>query len=235
MGSIFRFKQFEVDQGNCAMKINTDGVIIGAMAYQEGAARILDVGSGTGVIALMLAQRHPDALVDAVEIDEEAYIQATYNFRQSIFADRLRSINSDFRDFHPETSYDLIVSNPPFYTKSLHNPDPRKKLAKHTDFLFFEALLDFVVLHLSVHGAFHCILPIGLAEEVVALMLAKRNLYLQRRINISSYPDADPIRSLLTIGKRTCEAEFDTLIIYERRAEHTEEYKNLLKPYFLAF
>ncbi|WPL50399.1 tRNA1(Val) (adenine(37)-N6)-methyltransferase [Sphingobacterium bambusae] len=217
------------------MKINTDGVIIGAMAYQEGAARILDVGSGTGVITLMLAQRHPEALVDAVEIDEEAYIQATYNFRQSIFADRLRSINSDFRDFHPEVSYDLIVSNPPFYTKSLHNPDPRKKLAKHADFLFFEALLDFVALHLSVHGEFHCILPIGLAEEVVALMLPKRNLYLQRIINISSYPDADPIRSLLAIGKRTGEVGYDTLIIYERRAEHTEEYKNLLKPYFLAF
>ncbi len=235
MGSIFRFKQFEVDQGNCAMKINTDGVIIGAMAYQERAARILDVGSGTGVIALMLAQRHPHALLDAVEIDKEAHVQAAYNFRQSIFADRLRSIHSDFRDFHPDASYDLIVSNPPFYTKSLHNPDPRKKLAKHTDFLFFEGLLDFVARHLSLSGEFHCILPVALAEEILSEMLSKRKLYLQRRVNISSYPDADPIRSLLVIGKETCVVEYDTLIIYERPTEHTEDYKNLLKPYFLAF
>ncbi len=235
MGSIFRFKQFEVDQGNCAMKINTDGVILGATANQESAVRILDVGSGTGVIALMLAQRHAEAFVDAVEIDGAASMQAAYNFRQSIFADRLCSINSDFRDLQPQEDYDLIVSNPPFYTKSLHNPDPRKKLAKHTDAVFFEGLFDFVARHLSTRGEFQCILPVGLAEEIIEEILPRRNLFLYRQLDISSYPDAEPIRSLLAIGKIDRDVQNERLVIYERQGEHTIDYKSLLKPYFLAF
>src|SRR5690606_6808230 len=130
MRSVFRFKQFEVDQGSCAMKINTDGVLLGGSTYCTGAKRILDVGTGTGVIALMLAQSHPDALIDAVEIDEDAYQQASINFQNSGFAERLQVFPGSFTELQPESAYDLIVSNPPFYTNSLHNPDARKRLAK---------------------------------------------------------------------------------------------------------
>ncbi|KGE15259.1 tRNA1(Val) (adenine(37)-N6)-methyltransferase [Sphingobacterium deserti] len=235
MASIFKFKQFEVDQGDCAMKINTDGVILGASAFHYDAQRILDVGTGTGVIALMLAQRHPAAFVDAVEIDQGASAQAGYNFQRSRFSGRLRSINSAFQELQPEECYDLIVSNPPFYTNSLHNPDPRKKLAKHADELFFESLLDFVGKYLSPDGKFQCILPGSLADLMVRQMLPGRELYLEHDLSISSYMGETPIRNLLSIGKIPSKSLQDELQIYESRGEHTAAYKSLLKPYFLAF
>ncbi|TDS15828.1 tRNA1(Val) (adenine(37)-N6)-methyltransferase [Sphingobacterium paludis] len=235
MASIFKFKQFDVDQGDCAMKINTDGVILGASAFQANARRILDVGTGTGVVALMLAQRHPEAFIDAVEIDEAASRQADYNFRRSCFASRLRSITGAFQDVETQHGYDLIVSNPPFYTNSLHNPDPRKKLAKHTDEAFFESLLDFVGKHLSPDGKFQCILPVALADKMIGNMLAKRALHFRHRLSISSYPGEDPIRSLITIQKDAGDAVQEDLLIYQNRGEHTMAYRTLLKPYFLAY
>src|SRR5690606_21398928 len=126
MRSVFRFKQFEIDQGTCAMKINTDGVLLGGSTYFSEARRILDVGTGTGVIALMLAQSHPHAYIDAVEIDDAAYLQAKISFQNSPFAARLQVFPASFADMKPPGLYDLIVSNPPFYTNSLQNPDIRK-------------------------------------------------------------------------------------------------------------
>ncbi|GHE23740.1 tRNA1(Val) (adenine(37)-N6)-methyltransferase [Sphingobacterium griseoflavum] len=217
------------------MKINTDGVILGAVACRPNAHRILDVGTGTGVIALMLAQRHPKAHIDALDIDGEASERAAYNFRQSMFSDRLLSIHSDFRDHRVSDCYDLIVSNPPFYTNSLHNPDPRKQLAKHTDSSFFENLFDFVKQYLSIEGQFYCILPVALAQELLEETMPSRALFLQQKTMIASYPGQDPIRTLLVIGKTAGVPVYDTLVIYERQGEHTDAYKALLNPYFLAF
>lgn len=235
MGAIFRFKQFAVDQGNCAMKINTDGVLLGAFAQQQAAVRILDIGTGTGVIALMLAQSHPQATVDAVEIDPEAAEQAAENFRQAPFADRLRLFACSFLAMQPGSSYDLIVSNPPFYTNSLHNPDPRKKLAKHTDHLFFESLIDFVDMHLAASGRFLCIVPTALADELLLDFLPVRQLYVQRELAISSFPGGSPIRKLLSIGRESVHTEHAALAIYEQKGVYTAAYKALLSPYFLAF
>lgn len=138
MGSVFRFKQFEVDQGACAMKINTDGVLLGAVADQQKVAYVLDIGTGTGVIALMLAQQYPEARIDAVEVDEIAARQAEQNFATAPFPNQMKVFHTSFENFRPEYTYDLIVSNPPFYTKSLHNPDDRKRLARHADELFLK-------------------------------------------------------------------------------------------------
>lgn len=235
MGSIFRFKAFEVDQGNCAMKINTDGVLLGANANLPTASHILDIGTGTGVIAMMLAQSHPHAHIDAVEIDREACSQAAANFKASPFADRLHSIAGPFQEMVPSTLYDLIVSNPPFYTNSLHNPDPRKKLAKHTDNQFFEDMLLFVSHQLSSAGEFHCILPAALADSLVADMLPSKELYLQQEISIASYPDGDIIRKLLQIGRVERVPQRQVLHIYRDKGEYSDAYKQLLAPYFLAF
>jgi len=141
---MFRFKQFSVDQSDCAMKINTDGVLLGAMTDTDKPGTILDIGTGTGVIALMLAQRFKDAKIDAVEIDTEAAKTAESNFKGSPFADRLKVYACGFEnyfDLFPEKKYDLILSNPPFYISSLKSPGVKKSLAKHAYIDFFERLI----------------------------------------------------------------------------------------------
>lgn len=235
MRSVFRFKQFEVDQGNCAMKINTDGVLLGGSAYFPEARRILDVGTGTGVIALMLAQSHPQAHIDAVEIDEDAYRQAKINFQNSDFAERLQVFPGSFADMQPQRHYDLIVSNPPFYTNSLHNPDVRKRLAKHTDMLFFEKLLFFVSRYLADNGQFKLIIPTALADEGIAPILSDYRLYVQNEITISSFSAESPIRKVWGIGKKAVPLETHSFDIYVEKGIYSSQYRELLKPYFLAF
>lgn len=235
MRSIFRFKQFTVDQGNCAMKINTDGVLLGGATYTPGAKRILDIGTGTGVIALMLAQSHPEAYIDAVEIDQEACHQAQVNFQQSDFSHRLRVHLGSFADMKPASSYDLIVSNPPFYTNSLHNPDSRKRLAKHTDIFFFEKLISFVSQYLADSGQFRLIVPATLADEMIAPMLSDYGIYLQEELAISSFVGERPIRKIWGIGKEEVPLERTPFTIYAEKGVYTDPYKQLLKPYFLAF
>lgn len=235
MRSVFRFKQFDVDQGNCAMKINTDGVLLGASTCLPEAKRILDVGTGTGVIALMLAQSHVGAQIDAVEIDADAYQQAKKNFQHSSFAKRLHIFLGSFTDIQPQGGYDLIVSNPPFYTDSLPNPDVRKRLAKHTDTLFFETLLSFVSCHLTTEGLFQLVIPTALADMQIAPLLADYGLYLQNELTISSFPDGEPIRKIWGIRKKAAALRSQSLAIYEEKGKYSAQYKALLKPYFLAF
>lgn len=235
MRSVFRFKQFEVDQGTCAMKINTDGVLLGGSTYFPEARRILDVGTGTGVIALMLAQSHPHAYIDAVEIDDAAYQQADINFQKSDYAERLKVFLGSFADLQPELAYDLIVSNPPFYTNSLHNPDTRKRLAKHTDMLFFEKLLSFVSRYLTDNGQFKLIIPAALADEEIAPILSDYKLYVQDEIAISSFSKELPMRKIWGIGKKEVPLKTTVLHIYTERGIYSADYKALLKPYFLAF
>lgn len=235
MGAVFRFKQFEVDQRDCAMKINTDGVLLGAIARYEQPKYILDVGTGTGVIALMLAQRFKEAGVDAVEIDEAAYFRSKENFANSIFSTRMKAYYSSFEDLESTNKYDLIISNPPFYTNSLHNPDEKKKLARHTDHDFFLKLLTFSFERLSPQGSLQLILPTELAIEVVDIGVAM-GFFLERRIDVRSFENTESIRQLINLSKMTIEEpNTEELIIYKTKGEYTDHYKKLLSPFFLAY
>jgi len=131
--SIFRFKQFVVDQTESTMKVNTDGVLLGAMASAAGPGRILDIGTGTGVIALMLAQRFPSARVEAIEVDALAAKLAGENFIRSTFATRISAQAVALADFQPMEAFDLIVSNPPFFLHALKSRDYRKRVSRHTE------------------------------------------------------------------------------------------------------
>ena len=235
MKSIFRFKQFQVDQSNCAMKINTDGVLLGSMIEPHSAERILDIGTGTGVIAMMLAQKFPGAVVHGVEIDTAASRQAGLNFENSIFNNRLEVISGSFQDMRPDSDYDLIVSNPPFYTNSLHTPDARKTQAKHADSIFFESLIDFVDQNLSSNGRFYCVLPTLTARYVTEVLLPKSKLYYRGATNISSFHGAPSIRTVIQLGKEESSFENSELVIYASKGVYTVEYRELLKPYFLNF
>ena len=133
MGGVFKFKQFDIDQDGCAMKINTDGVILGAIVNHPSPVHILDIGTGTGVIALMLAQRFNTAHVNAVEIDESAARAASKNCLNSPFSDRTMVDHSSFESFKSDLKYEMIVSNPPYFVNDLKNPEKRKEIARHTD------------------------------------------------------------------------------------------------------
>jgi tRNA1Val (adenine37-N6)-methyltransferase len=234
---MFRFKQFNVDQTGCAMKINTDGVLLGAMAGAGNPETILDIGTGTGVIALMLAQRFADAHIDAIEIDEAAALTAKRNFEGSPFASRLSLYAMGFETFlnsDAERKYDLIISNPPFYINALESPAAKKTLAKHTDELFFELLVTLACKHLTDRGEFWLILPLQTAQLVKVIAVAV-GLNLKQAINVLSYPDSEPHREMLvfTLGE---EKMFDEwFVIYNVPKVYSQQYEDALRPFFTIF
>ena len=235
MGSIFRFKRFEVEQSGCAMKINTDGVLLGALAQHPHPEHILDIGTGTGVIALMLAQRFDTARIDAVEIDAQAAERAHSNFSCSSFSERLNTIQGSFEAIAAKGKYDLIVSNPPFYVNSLHNPNDRKKLARHTDHTFFQAMASFSAGALKENGILQLILPCELAMEVADMARAV-GLVLVEEVRVKSYSNTEYIRSIISLTKGMPHKLIrTTLIIYDDKGVYSQSYKDLLRDFFLAF
>ncbi|SKB58214.1 tRNA1Val (adenine37-N6)-methyltransferase [Parapedobacter luteus] len=234
--SVFRFKRFAVVQAGCAMKINTDGVLLGAMATSPSPGRVLDIGTGTGVIALMLAQRFPEAVVDAIEIDALAASVARKNFESSIFAARTTAYAVALEDFEPTQPYDLMVSNPPYFLYSLKNPDLRKQLARHTDMAFFSDLLDRSARWLSPGGSLQLILPVPLAEQVKQKAVKEFQLVLQGERNIHSFESAPAIRRVLAVGKAPYEAMWDQpdFVIYENKGVYSRAYHRLLEDFFLT-
>jgi tRNA1Val (adenine37-N6)-methyltransferase len=234
---VFQFKQFKVDQSGCAMKINTDGVLLGAITAADEAATILDIGTGTGVIALMLAQRFADAKIDAVEIDAPAAQTTERNFKGSPFADRLTvyplGFESYFEQF-PGKKYSLIVSNPPFYIGSLKSPGAKKALAKHTDVDLFEKLIKTISTHLTPNGCCWLILPVALAETITELAL-QQNIYPQKMIKVHSYAHSEPHRIVLCLSFDQISAQITNFTIYSERGIYSEEYQKLLQPYFIVF
>ena len=234
---MFHFKQFSVDQTGCAMKINTDGVLLGAMVKADNPQRILDIGTGTGVISLMLAQRFDDAIIDAVEIDEVAAATAAKNFVGSPFHDRLKiypnSFELYFKDY-PESKYDIIVANPPFYIHSLKSPKAKKNQAKHTDEVFFKNLIETAAAQLTVLGALWLVLPIDTADLVIEIA-NRYNLFPHEVISVNSFVDSSPHRLILCFRFNNSPVKTNKFIIYESQDIYSDDYKKLLQPYFIAF
>ncbi len=235
MSGIFRFKQFDVDQAGCSMKINTDGVLLGAMAEASSPQRILDIGTGTGVIALMLAQRFSQATIDAIEIDPLAAEAARQNFERSPFAARMVCRCVGLADFEPAGRYDLIVSNPPYFVDSLKNPDVRKRLARHADWPFFSLLLNRATGWLTTAGSLQLILPVLLADELRDRADTEFGLACQWHVAIHSFAEKAPIRRIVSFGSAgTCEQR-PPAVIYAEQGKHSMLYRQLLGDFFLAF
>ncbi|MGX5691135.1 tRNA1(Val) (adenine(37)-N6)-methyltransferase [Arcticibacter tournemirensis] len=235
---VFQFKQFEVDQANCGMKINTDGVLLGALIKPDYPETVLDIGTGTGVIALMLAQRFPAAKVDAVEIDAHAAETAFANFSSSPFAERLRLCAGSFQDYLRKdlpVKYDLIVSNPPFFLNSIKNADLRKQTARHTDHTFFTDLMELAAESLSANGALSLILPPA-TVQVAVFNAREAGLFLLNELDISSFPSMAPHRKIVTFG-RSSNTAFSTgsFAIYECEKHYSQQYRETLKDFFTIF
>lgn len=239
MSSLFKFKNFEVRQDKCAMKIGTDAVLLGAWCSLNMAAKsILDIGSGTGVIALQLAQRSKADLIDAVELDENAFEQCVENFEMSDWSDRLFCYHSSFEDFalemHKEKMmYDLIVSNPPFYTDDFESKNSARNNARFTSSLEFENLIFGVEKILSVNGFFSVIIPFK--EEANFIKLCNhKELFLHKRCRVKGNLNSAIKRSLLEFTKvsNTTIQEEEIVIEIERHI-YTREYIRLVKDFYL--
>ena len=233
---MFSFKQFSIQQDRCAMKIGTDGVLLGAWApIQNNPFSILDIGTGTGIIALMLAQRSSAEQIDAVEIDEDAYEQATDNFENSPWNDRLFCFHAGIDEFveEPEDEYDLIVSNPPFYSEDYKSSNDQRDLARFQDAMPFEDLIEAAALLLSENGIFSVIIPFK--EEEVFLALAKEyQLHPFKIARVKGTPTTEMKRSLLAFSRNSIpNFPIDELIIETVRHIYTPEYVALTKDFYL--
>lgn len=238
MSKVFQFKQFSVDQTNCGMKVNTDAAILGAIACNDDISQVFEIGTGTGVIALMLAQRYPQATIDAVEIDQASSETAELNFKNSAFSHQIRLIKSSFQDHFlnsPDKSYDLIISNPPYFVNSLRSGDESKGLARHTDIEFFKSLIAGASAHLSAHGLLYLILPLDTVGLVISLLSPDSALLINKTIFIHSFPGSKPYRCILVIGLKMQSTVTQKFVIYNSQNNYTEEYRSLLKDYLTIF
>lgn len=233
---MFQFKQFAVDQTNCAMKINTDGVLLGALATVYQPENILDIGTGTGVIALMLAQRFASATIDAVEVDKLAAQTAESNFKNSPFVGRLTVYPESFERYfeHSEREYDLIVSNPPFYINSLVSPQAKKNIAKHADEDFFEGMMKGVAANIKDTGTCWLILPTDTAG-LVKTIAHQNKLYLNKTIAIKSYPYSKPHREILVLSLNNVINADEEFVIYKQEKVYSNQYISALKNFFTIF
>ncbi|MDE7181018.1 MAG: methyltransferase [Muribaculaceae bacterium] len=235
--SIFRFKQFECRHQASSMKIGVDAVLVGAWARVEECRRILDVGTGCGVIALMCAQRNPEAIIDAIDIDAPSVAEAYENFRNSPWAARLNALNVSFENLSAN-SYDLIISNPPFFNSGVENPDSPRLKARHEAELSPANLLSKGKDMLTDRGRIAMILPHDRGEEIIA-EARNFNLSLLRLCEIKGHEKAPFKRLLLEFGSydnRTSNKREETQLILELSAgQPTEEYRELCKQFYLYF
>ncbi len=232
--SRFHFKKFSVRHDRSGMKVGTDGVLLGAWADVSQATRILDIGTGTGVIALMLAQQtNPDVKIEAIEIDENAFEDASENFSNSPWHDRLTLHHGSVQNFTTPKQYDLIISNPPFFQRSFKPPNAQRISARHTENLSFQDLLKSVDRFLSEKGKLNIVLPY--AEGIQFVKFADHvNLYCSRNYNFRTRKEKPIERSLLEFSKIRKELEEGEILLYNDMGEAwSTEYQKLTQNFYL--
>jgi len=231
----FSFKQFTIYQDKCAFKVGTDGVLLGAYADVTGTTNVLDVGTGSGLIALMIAQRC-DAVIIAIEPDEESFNQACSNFLNSSWNNRIKSFNIDVQSYQPDNlKFDLIVSNPPYFTGSLKNPDPRKSASRHNDSLSTFEMLGAVSRLLNEEGKFQVIMPYAEGNILIAEAY-EHGLFCNCILRIKPLPASEVRRLILTFSRHRIKVTEKFLTIeHGLRHDFTEEYMNLTREFYLKF
>lgn len=232
---MFQFKQFSIAQDRCAMKVGTDGVLLGAWTpLINNPYNILDIGAGTGLIALMLAQRSQAEQIDAIEIDDDAYEQATENFENSPWNDRLYCYHAGLDEFvdEVEEEFDLIVSNPPFYTEDYKSDNRQRDAARFEDSLPFEELVEAADFFLSDHGIFSVIIPFKEEDKFIALC-SERGLFPLKITRVKGTPTTEIKRSLLAFSRMEQPTLVDELVIETARHQYTSEYIALTKDFYL--
>ena len=232
----FQFKQFKIIQEKAAMKVGTDGVLLGAWASVYGVKSVLDVGTGTGVIAIMLAQRSTANIV-GIEIEKDATEEATYNSQNSLWSNRISIENLSFQELAEtiQSTFDLIISNPPFFINNTKTPDPKRTIARHNDLLPLSDLVNGNIKFLKKSGKLALILPITEAEEFIKLA-KKEGLHLVRLTEVKSNLQKNAHRYLMEFSKKLTALKEDCLTIYnESGTDYSEMYKQLTCDFYLNF
>jgi tRNA1Val (adenine37-N6)-methyltransferase len=232
----FQFKQFIIQQEHCAMKVTTDACLFGSLiptfSKGEGVKNVLDIGTGTGLLSLMLAQKNNDCLIDAIEIDEQAATQAASNFQQSNWSERLKIFNFSAQQFQSNKKYDFIISNPPFFDNDLKSPDAKRNAALHSSELTLEELLNVIQHHLSDNGFFAILLPYHRSEYFENLAI-KNDFFLQEQVLVKQTPKHNYFRSMLLFSKQKTSIQTKEIIIKNESNEYSNEFIELLKDYYL--
>lgn len=233
--SQFDFKQFTICHDRCAMKVGTDGVLLGAWTEPDGnTRRILDVGTGSGLIAIMLAQKC-EADIVGVDIDEDAVAQATENGHASPWGDRLHFLQTDVLEYCPRSGFNLIVCNPPFFGNALLSPDKKRSAARHSESLPFDSLIGKVCDLLEKDGLFNVVLPVQAADEFIQKAWEK-GLNLYRKCTVYTKPSAPQKRTLLSLRKgASVYPQAIPLYVYDTDNAYTDEYRKLTEDYYIRF
>nr|AMP55587.1 methyltransferase domain protein [uncultured bacterium] len=238
--NVFHFKQFSIIQEKSAMKVGTDGVLLGAWGeIAHSALRMLDIGTGTGVIALMLAQRFPNAMIDAIEIDHDAAEEAALNAKNSPWAERINVINTSLNNyqlsiFNFQLTYDLIVINPPFYNSTLKPDEESRAVARHADSLPFKDVTAFADKYLSENGRLAVIYPTN-NEENIMLGVAASSLKILKVCDVITKLGKPCKRRMLLLGKSgEGGAIHETLYLRNENNEYSAEYRAITKDFYIS-
>jgi len=232
--SHFQFKQFKIQQENTAMKVGTDGVLLGAWADTENVNSVLDIGTGTGLIALMMAQ-HSEATITAIEIEENAYLDAKSNVQNSPWSERIKVVHSSFQEYLKNNSqhFDCVVCNPPYFTNSIKSKTESRTIARHNDQLPFETLVEGVSHILNKEGHFSVVLPAG-AESDFRYLAANVRLFPSRITHVKPKPSKAASRVLMEFRfEATLKAEDELTIETETHHEYLPEFIDLVKDFYL--
>ena len=232
----FQFKQFKIIQEKAAMKIGTDGVLLGAWAHVSGVKSVLDVGTGTGVIAIMMAQRSTAKII-GIEIEKNAAGESIFNLQNSPWKERISIENLSFQEFveTSQSTFDLIISNPPFFINNTKNPDRNRTIARHNNLLPLTDLVNGSVKLLKKSGKLALILPVIAAEEFIKLA-KNEGLHLVRLTEVKSNLQKNTHRYLMEFTKKQTALKKDCLTIYkESGSDYSELYKQLTCDFYLNF
>ncbi|KGF50620.1 tRNA1(Val) (adenine(37)-N6)-methyltransferase [Prevotella disiens] len=228
----FTFKQFHIEQDQCAMKVGTDGVLLGSWA--NGGEHILDIGTGTGLLALMMAQRFEKSLIDAIEIEENAYQQAAQNVAKSVFKNKINIIHSSLQNFAKSNinQYDSIICNPPYFVNSLKNNEKSKTIARHNDTLPFNELISSAYKLLKTEGTLSLVLPVNIFPliETEAVIYG---FFLNRKISIKTTEKKQPKRVLVEYKKEPTQIETSTEYLLNQNGEKSIWYQQLTNIFYI--
>ena len=231
----FHFKEFSISQDQCAMKVGTDGVLLGAWVdIPQDVVSVLDIGTGTGLIALQMAQRSEADMIDGLEIEGLAFEQAVENFESSSWADRLFCYHASLEEFKAEIEdqYDLIISNPPYFNDTFKELSPERALARHTHALSYDSLLSATNKLLSPAGSCAFIIPFK-EEDAFLSLAADENLFPNRITRVRGHQQSELKRSLLQLSRQSDQIETRELIIEKSRHVYTAAYTELVKNFYL--
>jgi tRNA1Val (adenine37-N6)-methyltransferase len=230
--SWFRFQKFIIYQERSAMKVGTDGVLLGSWA--SGGSRILDIGTGTGLVAVMMAQRFPLAQITALEVEEDAVVQANGNVADCPWADRMAIVGADFLDWTPPDGcvFDRIVCNPPYFTRSLSNPDSRRSMARHDEMLPLPLLIGRSAGLLAPGGGISLILPVSRVDEAIE-RAASTGLHLVRRLDVRGHAGAPVKRALVEWSQEPLPLAHGELVLEVARGVWSDHYRKLTADFYL--